>query len=439
MDDTFIWIAFVCAAVFTFIAALATIKGYPLIRIRGLNLSRLRDLQTLRESAGPGPRRQALDAIILQCKSIRNKWILTEDDLNLSENTLRLVGKIAAVYHPGSKKPLDEARVGALLKACEEIKNSVSVLTRMKGVRALTQFRLRHLYSLAQTWKWKTEWEASPAAKRIRRYKLYPILKWVWTLFRCMDLAFWSLKMLGYIIYDVIFKILLAQWYLIVGELALQVYSEEKVGPEISNEEILRDLEDLPEEQNLLSEDLPEAVRAIAAASRKSILLDLKTISREKVREIYFSLVADIAGHYHPQSGQPLREAKMYDLLLGAIRFAGMVASLESTPALNKFLAIRISHILMVKNVADFIAEHPLTAKLNKYRIGDAIKYAALAYRAISKRHPGVIVKDLAFSLAIEGGKRWFYVYLHDKIVLEANAVYAQENQPEGDAGTIGA
>ena len=436
MNDPLIWIAFSFAVVFTFAVALVTIKGYGLIRIRGLNLSRLRELQRLEASAETDSKRRALGAIILQCLSIRKKWILTEDDLNLSENTLRLAREIATIYHPASKNSLDEARIGNLLKAFNEIKNSVSILTRMKGVRALTQFRLHHLYSLAQTWKWKTDWEQSPSAKRIRRYKLYPVLKWVWALFRCMDLAFWFFKMLGYIIYDVIFKILLVQWYLIVGELALQVYSDDKKEPEISNEEILRDLEEAPKEQDLLPEDLPEGIRNIAAASRKSIIMGLKTMSREKVREIYYQLVADIAGHYHPQSEKPLREAKMFDLLLGAIRLADEIGSLESKPLLNKLLAIRVSHILMVKNASDFVVEHPVVSKLSKYRVGDVLKYAALAYKAIGKRHPGVIVKDLAFTLAIEGGKRWFYIYLHDKILLEANAIYAQKSQAPGDAAT---
>lgn len=433
MNDPLIWIAFSFAAVFTFIVALVTVKGFGLIRIRGLNLSRLRDLQRLQESAETDSKRKALGAVILQCESVRKKWILREADLNLSKNTLALVGEIAAIYHPKSKSPVDEARVGRLLKAFKELSHSVSVLTRIRGIRRLTQFRLRHLYFLSRTWEMKVEWQESPAGKRIRRYKLYPLLKWVWALFRCMDLAFWSLKMLGYILYDVIFKILLVQWYLIVGELALQIYSDEEADPEISNEDILRNLEEMPAEQKPLPEDLPEDIRNIAAASRKSILLNLKTISREKVREIYFQLVADIAKHYCPQAEQPLREAKMFDLMLGAIRFADEIGSLESIPLLNKLLAIRVSHILMVKNASDFIVENPVVSKLSKYRVGSVLKYAALAYRAISKRNPGIIVKDIAFSLAMEGGKRWFYIYLHDKIVLEANAVYSEKSQAEPD------
>jgi len=415
----------------TFLAALVTVKGYGLIRIRGLNLARLRDLQKLREISESESKKNSLDIIINQCQSIRNKWILTEEDLKLSENTLNLIRKIATIYHPDSKNPVDEARVGNLLKAFNEIKKRVLTLTKMRGVRRLTQFRLHHLYSLSEAWKWKEEWQKSPAAQRIRKYKLYSILKWVWMVFRFMDLVFWSLKMLGYILYDVIFKILLVQWYLIIGELSIQIYSDAEDEPEISEDELLKDLGEIFGEQKPLSEDFPEEIRNIASASKKSILLNLKTISREEVGGIYYQLTTNIAKHYHPQSEQPIHEAKIYDLMLGAIRFADEIYSLESIPVLNKLLAIRVSHILMVKNASEYIVENPVVQSLSKYKVGDVIKYAALAYKAVSKRHPGIIVKDLAFTLAVEGGKRWLYIYLHDKILLEANAIYSEKYQIE--------
>lgn len=431
MNDPLLWAAFSLGIIGTFFAALVTVKGYGLIRIRGLNLSRLADLQKLKESSESESKIKALDLIINQCKSIRNKWILTEEDLNLTENTIDLVTQIATVYHPESKSPIDEARVGNLLNAFNEIKNSVLTLTRMKGIRGLTQFRLHHLYSLSEAWKWKEEWQKSPAAQRIRQYKLYSLLKWVWMIFRFMDMVFWSLKMLGYILYDVIFKILLVQWYLIIGELSLQVYSDAEKEPDISREELLKDLEDIPGDQKPLSEDFTEEIRTIASASKKSILLNLKTISRSEVGEIYYQLTNNIAKHYHPQSEEPIHEAKIYDLMLGAIRFADEISSLESIPVLNKLLAIRVSHILMVKNAADYIVENPVVKNLSKYKVGDAIKYAAMAYKVVSKRHPGIIVKDLAFNLAVEGGKRWLYIYVHDKIVLEANAIYSEQSQLE--------
>ena len=206
------------------------------------------------------------------------------------------------------------------------------------------------------------------------------------------------------------------------------VYSGLKLN---SGEEILQGLEEIPEDQNILSEDLPEAVRGIAAASRKSILLNLKPLRRERVREIYCQLVADIAGHHHPQAENPLHEAKIFDLMLGAARFADMIGSLESKPVLNKLLTIRVSHLLMIKDASDFIVDNPIADKLKKYRVGDILKYSALAYKAIRKKHPGILAKDLAFTLTLEGGRRWFYIYLHNRIVLEANAVYAQKSQAE--------
>ena len=59
-----------------------------------------------------------------------------------------------------------------------------------------------------------------------------------------------------------------------------------------------------------------------------------------------------------------------------------------------------------------------------KYKVGTAVKYTALIYKAFKKSHPGILFKDAALVLAREAGKRWVLVYLHDKIAVEADWVY---------------
>lgn len=430
MNDALVWLTLSIAVLFTFLAALVTVKGLGLLQIRGLNLSRLRGLHTLRESAQNETERKALDLVIQRCESLRKKWILKESDLDLNKNTLSLVGEIAALYHPKSKNPVEEVRVGKLLRAFMEMKKRILILARMKGIRGLTQFRLRHLYFFSRAWKTKTEWQESPVGKTASRLKLYSIFKWGYLIFRSMDTVYWSFKMLAYLIYDVVFKVLLVQWYLVAGELALQVYRDDEKDPEISAEDILEDLEELPEQQNFEAQDLPEAIQKIAAAYRKNIFLNPKAMDQQKIKEIYSLLVSDIAGYHHPQSPQPLQEAKLYDLMMGVARFADVLCALESKPVLNKLLGIRISHIFMVKDVADFIIDHPVMAKLQKYKVGTVIKYSALIYKVFKRKHPGILFKDFAFSLSLEGGKRWFYIYLHDKLVVEANMIYSEPVEP---------
>ena len=40
------------------------------------------------------------------------------------------------------------------------------------------------------------------------------------------------------------------------------------------------------------------------------------------------------------------------------------------------------------------------------------------------KKHPALLFRDFAFTLAGEGCKRWLYLYLHDKIAVETNTLY---------------
>jgi len=427
MNDPLVWSIFSLAVLFTFLASLVTVKGLGLLQIRGLNLTRLRDLQNLRDSASDEKERKALGIIIDHCETLRKKWVLAENDLDLSKNTLYLVREISTLYHPDSKNPIEEARIGKALKAFMEIKKRILTLARMKGIRGLTQFRLRHLYYFSEAWKKKTEWQESPLGKTAQRLKLYAIFKWAYGLFRSMDMAYWSIKMLAYLVYDVVFKVLLVQWYLIAGELALQVYRDEGKDPEIPPEEILQGLEEMPEPQNFDPQDLPGEIKKIAGASRKNILLNLKAMDKQRVRVIYFKLVGDIAGYHHPQSPKPVNEVKLFDLMMGVARFADVLYALESKPVLNKLLGIRFSHIFMVKDAADFIMDHPIMAKLQKYKFGNVIKYSALIYKVFKRKHPGILFKDFAISLSLEGGKRWFYIYLHDKLVLEANLIYSEQ------------
>ncbi|MFQ5445061.1 MAG: hypothetical protein ACE5EK_10645, partial [Nitrospinales bacterium] len=61
------------------------------------------------------------------------------------------------------------------------------------------------------------------------------------------------------------------------------------------------------------------------------------------------------------------------------------------------------------------------------------LKFSHLLYKAIRRKHPGILFKDFAFFLVKEGGKRWIYFYLHDKIATEVNLIY-QESSGETES-----
>ena len=48
------------------------------------------------------------------------------------------------------------------------------------------------------------------------------------------------------------------------------------------------------------------------------------------------------------------------------------------------------------------------------------------ADKTLQKKQPSILMRDVAFSIIKEGGKRWLVLYLHGKIAAEANKLYGR-------------
>ena len=93
---------------------------------------------------------------------------------------------------------------------------------------------------------------------------------------------------------------LLVQWLLLVGEASLKVYSDNSIDEEdIEAEEILAGWDYLNTEVEV---PLSENVQQIVESMKKEILFSTASISWKKAGENYFSLVDQIARHYHSES-----------------------------------------------------------------------------------------------------------------------------------------
>lgn len=424
MQINFYWIAFGVGALLVCVLAVLVVKGYGILQVRWLNVSRLRDLQQRAHATSDPIERISLNAITERCKALRGRWVLGEEDLALIENTRSLVQQIAENYHPQSAQPLAEARIEKILNAFLEMKTHIVQLTRLRGIREWTRFRLRHLAWLSEAWARKTQWEQTPTVKTVRRFKLIPIVKWIYTVLRSLDLVFWSLKMTVFFLYDIVFKVFLIRWYLLVGETAIRVYSDRKQDEDILPEELLEDMDALPDQKEFQETGLTGEIKERVDASRNTLLFHLGSMSWQEARQRYDGLVKEIARIHHPQAERPLYEARLYDLLIGFSHFAEQIVNLKSKSVVNKMLKLRLSHLLKVKDAANWALENQLVDLARKYKVGTAVKYSALIYKAFKKGHPGILFKDVALTLTREAGKRWVLVYLHDKIAVEANWVY---------------
>lgn len=427
MENPLNWLA--VSGVLIFILVLVMIQGYGVMRVGWWNLSRLRELKHRQLATGDPLEAKALASVIECCEELRKKWVLGEPDLHVFSKTRDLVQEIAGHFHPKSKAPLQEARLGALLNAFLQLKIQVEALAAMRGVRRITQFRLRHIVFFSSAWRKKTEWQESKVGRALSRLKVYFIFKWTAYVWRCLDLIFWSMKMFQYFLYDIVFKVFLIRWYLLVGKLALQVYRDRDGKEEQPPEDVLPDLERLDDPPPLSDTALPEGVRDRVRSSRQHILLHPRPLDWVQARNHFERLVDDIAGYHHPRSHKPIHEARLYDLMLSSARFAEQIAELQSKPLIGKILNLRCSHLNRFKDSSDWLLASPVYAWFKKYRVGSAVKYSALLYKAFKKSQPGILFKDFAWILGREAGKRWFLVYLHDKIALEANFIYTNETE----------
>ena len=408
-------------------AAFITIKGFGLFKVGWLNFSRLQELERQKSDAKDASRQKALEAVVKHCQTLRTRWILRESDLEIARNSHDLLKTIASIFHPQSNSPLMEARLGRLLDAFLELKNRILVFSELKGVRSFTQFRLRHVHYLSRAWKKKEQWQKSAVGQAFSRYKVARLFKWLYFLIRFMDLTFWMFKMLGYLLHDIVLKILLIRWYLTIGELAIGVYSERVEEPELQADDLLEQLSSIPEPE--IPAELPSGATGNSRSVKKRLMFQMSSLEWNQAKEIYFILVKDIAGYYFPQVDQPLNEVKLYPLMMAVSRLSDQVSSIRNKPVLNKLLGIRVAHLLLAKDAMDFVRESELGAWLKKYPVGRFLKISKLLYQTVQKKHPGVLFKDFAFFLVKEAGKRWVLVYLHDKIALEANHAY-KESQP---------
>ncbi len=133
-----------------------------------------------------------------------------------------------------------------------------------------------------------------------------------------------------------------------------------------------------------------------------------------------------IARHYYPQVNHPLYEAKVFDLISGSARLAEEISEIRDKPLISKLLDLRVSHLLMMKDAADYLQDSEFLQWIKKYKLHQVLRFSNLLFQTIRKKHPGLLFKDFAFTLVKEGGKRWVYVYLHDRIAVEANHIFHQ-------------
>ena len=371
------------------------IGGYRLLSW----MKRQRDSLRKRGSTTTSANEQrAISEILMACDQLQKidlrKW-------KFKFETISMIEKISSIYHPNSTVPIEQARLGDILEVLQEANQKILHIIHLPRINYITRFKLiNFLESFITSSVEKNNVKNNPS--EIKNLLLRPLFR--------------KLQMM-------VVRSLLVQWLLLVGEASLKVYGDNSIDEDVEAEEILAGLDFLHDE---VESPLSENVQKIIESMKKEILFSTVSISWKKVGENYFSLVDQIARHYHSESNFPIYEVRVYDFLKSVSDSLEQIGRLAQKPVLSKILKIRITQLTHAKTLALPLGEYRIFDWMSRYQVGRIAKWSNTLYRTLQKKQPGILFRDVVFSIVKEGGKRWLVLYLHGKIAAEANKIYSR-------------
>ena len=336
---------------------------------------------------------QAIKETLLACERLRN---VSFEEWDFKSTTLSLIKKIAFIYHPNATAPIEQARLGDVLDALQEAYQKILHVIHLPQVEYVTQFRVIQIFDSYKT--------SSKNPKKTGSNK-----------------SGIKNRLLESLILKLVVRTLFIQWVLLVGEAALEVYGGNQEEGVVEAEAILAELENLPDAPDI---PVPENVKTIIDSSKKKIVFSPTVIPWQKIGQIYFMLTEQIARYYHSDSTFPIYEVRVCDLLKSVADSLEGVARLGQKPVLNKILKIRVSKLTQAKDIALPLGQNKILEWVNKYQVGGIAKWSHTLYKTLQKKQPEILLRDVAFGVVKEGGKRWLVLYLHGKVAAEANKLY---------------
>ncbi|MBT5468998.1 MAG: hypothetical protein HOK41_00200 [Nitrospina sp.] len=357
------------------------------------------DSFTVRGSATTSEKeKQVIQETLRVCEKLKK---VSLEEWDFKSETFSLVEKIAFIYHPDARAPMEQARLGDVLEAVQEANQKVLNVIHLPRINYITQFRVIQIFE---------SFNSSSDDNNSDREK---------------NPGIWNrlLKPVLLIGQTRVVRSLLIQWMLLVGEAAIKIYGTNPEESDVEAEAILAEWDSLQDEPSL---PLPENVEQIVSSSKKEILFSATSISWKRARQIYFSLADQIARHYHSDSPCPIYEVRVCDLLKSVADSLEGIGRLGQKPVLNKLLRVRVSQLTQARDLALPLGQNKILEWVNKYQVGLVAKWSHTLYKTLQKKQPGILLRDVVFGVVKEGGKRWLVLHLHRKIAIEANKLYGR-------------
>ena len=380
------------------LGTIASIANYLIGGYRLLSwMKRQRDSFRIRGGTTTSENEQrAIHETLMACDQLQKtdlkKW-------KFKFETISLIEKISSIYHPNSTVPIEQARLGDILAVLQEANQKILHIIQLPRINYITRFRLIQVLESFSTSSVEKN-NVKKSTSEIKNLLLRP-------LFRKLQIM--------------VVRSLLVQWLLLMGEASLKVYGDNSIDEDVEAEAIFAGLDCLHDE---VESPLSENVQQIVESMKKEILFSTVSISWKKVGKNYFSLVDQIARHYHSESNFPIYEVRVFDFLKSVSDSLEQIGRLAQKPVLSKILKIRITQLTQAKTLALPLGEYRIFDWMSRYQIGRIAKWSNTLYRTLQKKQPGILFRDVVFSVVKEGGKRWLVLYLHGKIAAEANKLY---------------
>lgn len=340
--------------------------------------------------------KQAIQEILSVCDELRQ---VSLEEWDFKSQTYSLVEKIAFAFHPDSPVPVEQARLGDILEAVQAANQKVLNIIHLPRIGAVTQFRVAQIFE-----------NFNVSSKNKDRQKKSGL----WSSLIRPVFLFWQTRVV---------RSLLIQWMLLVGEASLRIYGSNQKDGDVEAEAILGEWENLQDEPDA---PLPENVKQIAESSKNKILYSAAPVSWKKAGRIYLSLACQIARHYHPDSSYPICEARVCGLLKAVSNSLEGIGRLGQKPVLSKLLRIRISQLTRARDLALPLGQNKVLEWAGKFQAGRVAKWSRTLCRTAQKKQPGILLRDVVFSLVKEGGKRWLFLYCHGKVAAETNKLFSR-------------
>jgi len=227
MDPIVFLIILISSILIALACAFFFFDWFGILKLRQSNSQRIQKFQRLANLSENFPKeKQASQIIFDKVNSLDSSWFLADTEWNIYENVNNFLSDIASSYHPNSKNPILEVRVGKLISGLKDLNQKILALLSRKGFRKMANFRLKHALSVQKAWKKKQEWESSWWGTFLKQTRFYFLAKWAYTIFRFFDISFWAIKTFTGLTHHFALKTLLINLYLELGEFALSTIAK---------------------------------------------------------------------------------------------------------------------------------------------------------------------------------------------------------------------